>query len=1164
MFHPRPFVFQPRRRPSIRCRLKGQNLPDLVHGALVSDRVLYRPDGEPVTLFLYQPRPDQRVLGLELYYQQSLLQTHRLTLDEFGTASLQLDGLPEGEFVARCGTLQCPFRVARNTQTPLLAELENMRQVGRLLEFDVLVSCFGQPVQGGVQVDLMHGFSCDQSLEVQAREGRFQVRFQPSAWEAYRLELRLIEDGECTAELPLPGTSHQEITPSLMANFEPPLLASSVAQAGSQPRRGLHFMAGAAGHGFLQLQPDHLLALRDLEEVLVVVGPAWKQLRHRRVRAGQRIDFPAPALPTWLLAGALDAHGQSWEGLAALVPTNAHRPEIHFESGRLTCRGGPSRGRAWVVVKDARASHYQTVGSVVAEQLKVQVEEVMGEWNRPAPPGRWEVWRERWREWLEARRHFGQEDTYSGSIRLDLVAGPVSPSAFSSPGKPELAFPSPPPDDHANYHFAALLALADGQAELDLRLEPGDYLAQVTLIGEGDWGEAEHRFRHTRSPWLEWRLPAWAGSAPGSVRALAGQGRLRLSCGSAILLECELQEGQELSFDCPPGPYEAVFEQADGSRHCLRGELVYPGWIDSFCRSFSWLQPGQALEAGDDELQLVPEPKVLHRQVARGLAYYPYDCCEQTAAKMVAGLELVLDGDSARGDQLLLEGVERLESRWQSGSGFLGYLGGGPAGGWWGRATLGHLQLLSALPENHPHRPRIMTLLERASLDYPDEEGGAGDLEQAFRRRDLEYARRHGLPQVGAVERRRQAAYGAALLLRYGEAQDRLRAAEWVGQAMTELGGHDRLYSTLDTVAVLLLLSELRKHQRGARVRLDGVEMGWEQALQQTSLRTVEVLEGSLLVQRGYRRRENWHELPATCEIRGQLPGQARVGQRCGLELELPNGYQPGDLVWIALSQSLTQQHAGAQVRWFCQDLAGSSRVSVPLWAVGPGAASARVVLRNMYEEERASQLLVLEMEVQAAAEVGSRRARADFGDSHHRQRREIALGLGAELVLDSLLLRLDSGNQPLLLVDNRWSLGEQHWTLEQEVRDRLLLEADLFPDQPGLGLVHWGARLYLCGCLSSEAGPLLSLRPVAGDFSLPEPEFLRVEDEVWLLPGVPIPPGVSVVPVDLEVTPVRLLEDLSVHALLEQKPRALLVGGQVNRWLAWADRIHLYVESLP
>ncbi|MCK6550077.1 hypothetical protein L6R52_29855, partial [Myxococcota bacterium] len=236
---------------------------------------------------------------------------------------------------------------------------------------------------------------------------------------------------------------------------------------------------------------------------------------------------------------------------------------------------------------------------------------------------------------------------------------------------------------------------------------------------------------------------------------------------------------------------------------------------------------------------------------------------------------------------------------------------------------------------------------------------------------------------------RAETAFGAAALLELGGDHRR----EGMALANTVLGAiraDGSMYSTLDSVAALTLLGALQRAKvvsgAGSKVRVDGVETTYAEAVKRTGVRSVEPLESPLQVQLTRIVEEDYtaldHGVKAKVELRrgGKTFGNvARPGDSLELFVELTSGYEAGDLVHVFLPDCLSWVHGGGQVKKFSLDLAGQSTLSVPLAVTGatfgpdgkPAPQHFAVAVRNMYDETRGKGFGDLEITVDPTSGEG-------------------------------------------------------------------------------------------------------------------------------------------------------------------------------------------------
>jgi hypothetical protein len=222
----------------------------------------------------------------------------------------------------------------------------------------------------------------------------------------------------------------------------------------------------------------------------------------------------------------------------------------------------------------------------------------------------------------------------------------------------------------------------------------------------------------------------------------------------------------------------------------------------------------------------------------------------------------------------------------------------------------------------------------------------------------------------GAVAQRQQAAYAAAVLFRSKQSSDMkhaIKLADFVTKQFTECG---RLYSTVDSAAVIALLSELRQRSfgSGGKVEINGGKAISSDAIDWSeTIKSIKVLEGVMTVQVGRLVEEDWSKFSSNVDIAVSLIKDKAVGKKFKLSdsaelvVTISGGYKEGDILWVCLPEALSRIFGGGQVKMFSLDFAGAKELSVPLAATGLTVAMdgetrpqhLAVCLRNMFEEER-------------------------------------------------------------------------------------------------------------------------------------------------------------------------------------------------------------------
>lgn len=224
--------------------------------------------------------------------------------------------------------------------------------------------------------------------------------------------------------------------------------------------------------------------------------------------------------------------------------------------------------------------------------------------------------------------------------------------------------------------------------------------------------------------------------------------------------------------------------------------------------------------------------------------------------------------------------------------------------------------------------------------------------------------------------------YAAAVLLRAGGAAELPRAIALANQVIAQLGEDGRLYSTVDSVAAIALMNELRAAGvvgAPGLVEVDGSRVPVaETAEGAREVRSVRALDTRVVVEVTRQREEDWGgflgKLPVAVSLHKGDTVSRTVTATDAVELRvrLEDGYEPGDLLWVCLPDALSRVVGGGQVKRFSVDFGGEHELRIPLAATGvtvnakgePAPARFAICVRNMFEEERGGSPGYLEVTV--------------------------------------------------------------------------------------------------------------------------------------------------------------------------------------------------------
>jgi hypothetical protein len=151
----------------------------------------------------------------------------------------------------------------------------------------------------------------------------------------------------------------------------------------------------------------------------------------------------------------------------------------------------------------------------------------------------------------------------------------------------------------------------------------------------------------------------------------------------------------------------------------------------------------------------------------------------------------------------------------------------------------------------------------------------------------------------------------------------------------------------------------------GGRVRVNGKEMTTLEATELSDqVESVEVLEGAAAVEVTRIREEDWDAFSSGFPLRvgfrdsrDKKVARFRMGDRVELLINMPQGYQTGDLLQVCLPACMSWLQGGGKVKRFAMDFEGENELRIPVVVTShlQGKQHFALCVRNMFEEERAS-----------------------------------------------------------------------------------------------------------------------------------------------------------------------------------------------------------------
>ena len=396
-------------------------------------------------------------------------------------------------------------------------------------------------------------------------------------------------------------------------------------------------------------------------------------------------------------------------------------------------------------------------------------------------------------------------------------------------------------------------------------------------------------------------------------------------------------------------------------------------------------------------------PSALRRELMRthGTLCIRTLCCELAkSAKIVSAVFMYMAAEqlAARqvAEQIIVAGIEREKQMWLRGRGFRMYPGSEGVSAYYSPLTTRYLWSLYDLVKGSEPSPTLSRAIGEG-LDMAADTARAHGLERvptvidsidgafaaagadrshevmAYLESEVDVRACNVRVQMDPVSKRRTLGYAAAILLRLGRSMDAIGLAN---EVMKALNAEGRLYSTVDSIAAIALLGEIRSAgllAGAAKVRANGTVMSLADAVALADqIETVEVVDGTVAVQVTRIVEEDWSSFDAQVGLRvgfhdddGQSVRRFARGDRAHLDIELTAGYREGDLVHVSLPPAMMWIKGGGRVRQFSVDFAGANKVRIPIVVMtqlsGPQHYS--LCVRNMFEEARATSPGLLRIE---------------------------------------------------------------------------------------------------------------------------------------------------------------------------------------------------------
>lgn len=617
---------------------------------------------------------------------------------------------------------------------------------------------------------------------------------------------------------------------------------------------------------------------------------------------------------------------------------------------------------------------------------------------------------------------------------LSMLCEARNPQPRSAPVKKELmsrsrlsdnkeqskSAPPEPPQARGQFPDSVFCALVYVHKQEILKLKMGDNLGRISIdafvYDDGNWCAAKHSFIVDQPVRADIDFPpvVQPGDAVyGRIRAHSASGKARVELyldeKPVTLTPSNGLTKTPLEREIPvqPGTYRLCVTDPDtGETDSVRFEVNAPGKAKTLSNALQLLQPGQTLtldtHPGTLSIDLLPGFDQVSDKLLNTTAGYAHLCCEQTAAKILAACAMYISSEDMKtrqeAEKIILAGVARESKMISKKKGFKMYPEGDYVSEYYSKLAVQYLWQLHSLQ----HFKGLSDSLKRAieqGLNYADRAAKVHKLKRFTEQPtsmaeawslaceqpkhkaintliektiDLSAGKARLKTQADPVYARTTMAYAAACLLKQEDIKNAITLANQVMQDINEDGA---LYSTVDSVALIAMMSVLKSHPLFAhkpKLRING-QLCDPTSLNNTLIETIEVVEGTALVQISHIVEHDWIDTTAAMKVSTALVPASymlkhdwidakvntnrnfNMGDRIELQISLEEGYVNGDLAHINLPAALSWIQGGGRVKQFSVDFAGKQTINVPLLVTSKvqGPQHFAVLVRNMFEQER-------------------------------------------------------------------------------------------------------------------------------------------------------------------------------------------------------------------
>jgi hypothetical protein len=226
------------------------SLPSLHLAAVTSDKALYREGRDQVHLLALDPLAPGAETVLEIELSGASYARRPLRLDARGAAAVTLRDLPAGDYAIRLrgqpkDSPACAFTVAAYRLAPLVASLSDRRLEGQRLAVTLLLTSFGSPVNGAVELELTERGARLSRKRAEAKAGVVEASFELTGEGPHAINVQLVADPARTATVPIVGSRAAERSLTTFSTLGYEVKGSLLPGEGAVAVRGVFLQEGA-------------------------------------------------------------------------------------------------------------------------------------------------------------------------------------------------------------------------------------------------------------------------------------------------------------------------------------------------------------------------------------------------------------------------------------------------------------------------------------------------------------------------------------------------------------------------------------------------------------------------------------------------------------------------------------------------------------------------------------------------------------------------------------------------------------------------------------------------------------------------------------------------------------------------------------------------------